>query len=238
MQRGDGVQRRARLVHQDDVGLDGDGARDAQALLLAAGERVAALLELVLHLVPQRGLAQRLLDQLVHVALEAVDPRAPGDVLVDGLGERVGLLEDHADAAAHLDRVDVVVVEVLPVEQDCRLQCARSAIRSFMRLKQRSTVLLPQPDGPISAVIFWRLDVQVDVPRRPGTCRRRRSGPRRANGIVFVGLRPSMAAVGLAYSYLRSSQYLRAYRLRSRMAVAFRASSSTSSTMIAAAARC
>ena len=32
-----------------------------------------------------------------------------------------------------------------------------------MRLKQRSTVLLPQPDGPISAVIFRGCDVQVDA---------------------------------------------------------------------------
>ena len=33
---------------------------------------------------------------------------------------------------------------------------------SFMRLKERSMVLLPQPDGPMMAVIFW-LDLQVDV---------------------------------------------------------------------------
>ena len=32
---GDRVQRRARLVHQQHLGLDGDGAGDAQALLLA-----------------------------------------------------------------------------------------------------------------------------------------------------------------------------------------------------------
>jgi hypothetical protein len=36
---GDRVERRAGLVHQDDFGIDGDGARDAQALLLAAGQR-------------------------------------------------------------------------------------------------------------------------------------------------------------------------------------------------------
>ena len=33
--------------------------------------------------------------------------------------------------------------------------CMRAlGMRSFMRLKQRSSVLLPQPDGPISAVTF------------------------------------------------------------------------------------
>ena len=39
LQRGDRVERAARLVHQDHVGLDGERARDAQALLLPAGER-------------------------------------------------------------------------------------------------------------------------------------------------------------------------------------------------------
>src|SRR5438045_3795137 len=29
-------------------------------------------------------------------------------------------------------------------------------IRSFIRLKQRKSVLLPHPDGPIRAVIWWR----------------------------------------------------------------------------------
>ena len=29
------------------------------------------------------------------------------------------------------------------------------AIKSFIRLKQRNTVLLPQPDGPMMAVILF-----------------------------------------------------------------------------------
>ena len=52
---GDRVERGARLVHQHDVGLDRERAGDAEALLLTTREREAALLELVLHLVPQRG---------------------------------------------------------------------------------------------------------------------------------------------------------------------------------------
>ena len=55
---------------------------------------------------------ERPLDEFVHVALVPGDARAEGDVLVDRLGERVRLLEDHADATAHLDRVDLPVVEV------------------------------------------------------------------------------------------------------------------------------
>src|SRR5690606_22867278 len=45
------------------------------------------------------------------VALEPGETRPEGDVLIDRLGERVGLLEDHADAAPDLDRVDTLGVE-------------------------------------------------------------------------------------------------------------------------------
>ena len=53
---------------QEHLGLDGDGAGDAQALLLAAGEAERALVQAVLDLVPQRGAAQAALDDLVEVA--------------------------------------------------------------------------------------------------------------------------------------------------------------------------
>src|SRR5215510_8990077 len=55
---GDGVERGAGLVHQEHVGLHGDGASDAQALLLAARETQGRLLESIVHLVPERGAAQ------------------------------------------------------------------------------------------------------------------------------------------------------------------------------------
>ena len=52
-------------------GLLRDGARDAEALLLAAGEAHAGLPQLVLDLVPERGLAQRLLDAVIELGLAA-----------------------------------------------------------------------------------------------------------------------------------------------------------------------
>ena len=67
--RCDRVEGRAWLVHQDDVRLDRDGACDAQALLLTAGQGVGVLLELVLDLVPERGATQRVLDDLVEAVL-------------------------------------------------------------------------------------------------------------------------------------------------------------------------
>ena len=40
---GDGIERGAGLVEQEHFRVDGQGARDAQALLLAAGEAVGGL---------------------------------------------------------------------------------------------------------------------------------------------------------------------------------------------------
>ena len=89
--------------------------------------------------------------QLRLVAGEAVDARAVGDVLEDRLRERIGLLEHHADAGAQLHHVDAGLVDVLAVELDLAGDAAMSIV-SFMRLRQRRKVDLPQPDGPISAV--------------------------------------------------------------------------------------
>ena len=80
--------------------------------------------------------------------------RPEGDVVVDRLRERVRLLEDHADAAPHLDRIDVARVEVLAVVENLPSTFAPGT-RSFIRLKQRISVLLPQPDGPMNAVIAF-----------------------------------------------------------------------------------
>src|SRR6266516_1601383 len=52
--RGDRVEGRGGLVEEQDLRLDRDRTRDAEALLLAARERERAPLEAVLHLVPER----------------------------------------------------------------------------------------------------------------------------------------------------------------------------------------
>jgi hypothetical protein len=90
-------------------GIGCQGARDAQALLLAAGKVGAQLAEPVADLVPQRGALERGFDAVVEFVLvaHAAHAQAVGDVLVDRLGEGVRLLEHHADAHAHFDRIDV-----------------------------------------------------------------------------------------------------------------------------------
>src|SRR5215831_11736404 len=93
------IERRARLVEQDHLGTDRDGAGDAEPLLLAAREAQARGIELVLDLVPQCAAAQRLLDPTVHLGLGnlLIEADAEGDVLVDRHRKRRRLLEHHAD---------------------------------------------------------------------------------------------------------------------------------------------
>jgi hypothetical protein len=120
---------------------------------------VPGCVEAVLRLVPQRGAAQRFLHDLVQLRLvggQPVDARAVGDVVVDRLRERVGLLEDHADLGAQLHRVDAIVVDILAVERDLPSTRATSIV-SFIRLRQRRKVDLPQPEGPMNAVTVLSL---------------------------------------------------------------------------------
>ena len=102
---GDGIESGAGLVEQQHFRIHRQRAGDAQALLLAAGEAVGGLVQLVLDFVPQRGAAQALLHLVVQSrrgSTDAVDARAVGDVVEDRFRERIGPLEDHADAAAHV----------------------------------------------------------------------------------------------------------------------------------------
>src|SRR6185437_7626845 len=100
---------------QQDFGLHRDGAGDAKALLLAAGERESALLQLVLHLVPERGAAQRLLDAIVELLRRQllVKADAESDVVVDRHREGRRLLEYHADARAEQVQILARVEDVL-----------------------------------------------------------------------------------------------------------------------------
>src|SRR3954463_6082393 len=80
----DRVQRRTGFVEQDHLGPHGNRAGDAEPLLLAAGQRQSAGVQLVLDLVPQRAAAQRFLDPAVHFGLRYlfVEADAECDVFV------------------------------------------------------------------------------------------------------------------------------------------------------------
>jgi hypothetical protein len=118
--RSDRVERARRLVEEKQLRVVGEGARNTEPLLLAAGERDRALAQAVLHLVPERGTSERPLHHLVQLtAVTApIDPRAIRDVVVNRFRERVRALKDHPDALSQRHDVKVRTIHVLAIEQD------------------------------------------------------------------------------------------------------------------------
>ena len=100
----------------EHFGFDGEAASDAEALLLAAGEFVGALVEMIFDFVPESGVAKAFFDGLGDGKFRAVDFQAVGDVVEDRFRKWIGALEDHADAAAKLR--DVLRKNVLAVEKN------------------------------------------------------------------------------------------------------------------------
>jgi hypothetical protein len=109
-------------------------------------------------------------------AVLAVHAQAVGDVLVDRLRERVGLLEHHADAPAQLRDVDLAVEQMSLPSMSIWPSMRTPSMRSFMRLKQRSSVDLPQPLGPMKAVTC-RAGCSSSRRAAPASGRRRGGGP-------------------------------------------------------------
>ena len=113
-----GIQRGAGLVHQQDLGPRRDRARDAQALLLAAGEAQRGAVQVVLDLLVEPGAPQGIDYQRLELgparAAAGLLAQREGDVVEDRHREGVGLLEDHRHARAQrrvFEVVDVVAVE-------------------------------------------------------------------------------------------------------------------------------
>ena len=77
-------------------------------------------MQLILHLVPQRGTLQAVLDDFIQFrpAADAVQPRAVGDVVVDALRKWIRPLKDHSHPLADFHHVDPLAEDVLAVQQD------------------------------------------------------------------------------------------------------------------------
>src|SRR6185436_19515643 len=123
---------------------------DAQALLLATGQRQPAVLELVLDLVPERGLPEGLLDPIGDLALEAIELEPERHVVEDAHRERIWLLEDHADVPAHGHRVDVPRVDVLALEVDVSLKAKApdEVVHAVQAAQHGALAAAGRPDEP------------------------------------------------------------------------------------------
>ena len=117
---GNRIKRGSGFIQQQHLRLDRDGTRNAQTLLLSAGQAHAALLQLVFHFDPERRFFQRPFDTLIHVVFGQVmvELDAKRDVVINGHRERRGLLEYHAYLCAQLVKVLASVENIVAVENN------------------------------------------------------------------------------------------------------------------------
>ena len=111
---GDRVERAEGLVHEQDVGIGGKRAGEADALLLAAGELMRAAVAEGRRIELDQG--HQFVDALVDALLRpAEQARHGGDVVADApVRKQADRLDDVAETAAQRDRIergDVVVVD-------------------------------------------------------------------------------------------------------------------------------
>ena len=111
---GDGVEGAEGLVHQQDVGVCGERAGKADALLLAAGELMRAPVAEGRRVELDQG--HQFVDALVDALLRpAEQARHGGDIVADApVGKQADRLDDVAETAAQRHRIeggDVVVVD-------------------------------------------------------------------------------------------------------------------------------
>ena len=168
---GDGVERAGGLVHQQHFRAHRQRARDAQALLLAAGEPERVLLQTILHLVPDGGVAQALFHDGVQILalLDAVRARAERHVVVHAHREGVGLLKHHAYATAQAVHVDGAV-RILAVQRDLALDAAalHEVVHAVEAFQQRGLAAARRADerrhlvlGELKVDALQRMEILV-----------------------------------------------------------------------------
>jgi len=117
---GTGIKGTGGLVHEDDFGIGGKRAGQAEALLLANRKHLGGRMQPVFDLVPQRCLAQGFFNKIgVFAAGEAAQAAdAEENVAFDACGEDDRLLKNHADTGAQDVGIDGGGENVVSVEVD------------------------------------------------------------------------------------------------------------------------
>jgi len=120
--------------------------------------------ELVVHLLPEGGPPESVLDYLVGHGL-VLYPQPVGDVVVDALRERVGLLEHHPDPPSERDGVHLVTVHVDSTESELSVD-ARGVDEVVHPVDTPEKRRLPTARRTDDGGHLLLVDVEVDVPER------------------------------------------------------------------------
>ena len=164
---GDRVECGGRLIHEQDIRLDGQCTGDAETLLLSTGQTECGFSETILQLIPDRRLTKRGLDDLIELLLVADTVRTwtVGNIVIDRHRERIRLLEDHADPLTKCIDIDILLIDVLSIEEDLTIDATalHQVVHTVQRLEQRGLATAGRSDEGRDLI---RRDVQIDVMKR------------------------------------------------------------------------
>jgi hypothetical protein len=119
--RGDRIERRTGLIHQDHFRLHGERARDAEPLLLTTRKTGAWLVQIVLDFVPKSSHAQRFFQPFIEKFLIAhpIQSQANDDIFANRHGwKRIRFLEDHTNSASNNCGINGFGIKILAMKKD------------------------------------------------------------------------------------------------------------------------
>src|SRR6266540_532469 len=150
------VQRRGRLVEQDELGVHGQRAGDRHALLLAAGQLRRHLVRLVLDADPGEQFVRPLLGLLPGLSADLDRPEA--DVVEHAhVGEQVELLEHHAHLGAEPCQLAALARQRAAVEPD------RAAVDRLQPVDRAAQRRLPGAGRTDDHHDLASIEAEVDV---------------------------------------------------------------------------
>src|SRR5271168_3854238 len=122
-------------------------------------------MQLVLDLIPQRRLAQRLFDFIAHRTLVAIEAQAKRDVAIDTHCEGIRLLENHPDVTPHRNRIDAGFVDVLAAKDhvSAEMETAHQIVHPIEASQRRALAASGGPDEGGDGAL---LDLQRDIADR------------------------------------------------------------------------
>ena len=168
-----GVQRRARLVHQQQRRLDRQQSRYAQLLLLFQRQLGGPAVQAVLHLVPQQYLAQGRLDDIVLFGAAGparlVQAMAEYDVVANGYGQRIRTLKYHADLFSDLYQfytrlINIVTQYIDPASYSDISQTLIDSIEAAQQGGLPDRQSRPQPDQLAAAGKIFKVESRILCP--------------------------------------------------------------------------
>ena len=131
-------------------------ARAIQSLCCCPPDIPRALFfQTVFYLIPDRGVAERFFHDVIQFCLgtDAVSSGTVGDIVINTHGERIGFLENHTHSFAEQVHVHIPV-NILSVQLTLPV-ITQPSTRSFILFRDFRRVDLPQPLGPMNAVISF-----------------------------------------------------------------------------------